>query len=305
MRGTPTITPRIRILAATLRAARQDAHFGLRELARRLDINPSLLAHWERGTRTPTSGDVAQILGALGVPRDHKRHILNLAHGTTDSAWIIPGPHVTPDHFAADAAHQASATSVTVWSPLMVPALMQIRDYARAVGANEATVSETSSRSATEFTACRQPAPMTSAVPTEVFVGAAALQDTINNDETMLRQVRFLSDVSAVTQSVLVRVVPSAAGPHPGLAGPFTLFAMDDGSSVARIETYGATIHLVDDHALYQDSVTKLAAVALSVDDSANFIDACIAERDALVQEHTRYDTVCDLDDVCAQLGSA
>lgn len=40
LRGTLTITPRIRILAATLRAARQDAHFGLRELARRLDINP-------------------------------------------------------------------------------------------------------------------------------------------------------------------------------------------------------------------------------------------------------------------------
>ncbi|WP_344854092.1 helix-turn-helix transcriptional regulator, partial [Amycolatopsis ultiminotia] len=67
------------LLGVALRAARGRAHFGLRELARRVGTNPALISNWELGQRTPYVVDVAGILGALGVTGDDKRRILQLA----------------------------------------------------------------------------------------------------------------------------------------------------------------------------------------------------------------------------------
>lgn len=180
---------------------------------------------------------------------------------------------------------------------------MQIPDYARAVTGDGMATPEAPGTHVTGIVERCTPALVGSGLTTEVFVGAAALLDTVDNDETMLRQVRFLSDVAAITPAVCVRVVPAAVGPHPGLRGAFTLFAMNDGTSVARIETYGATIHLVDDHAFCQGAVTKLGAVALSLEESANFIDTCVAERRGRVKDHAQHD-ICAPDRAWTELGS-
>ncbi|MGW4489768.1 helix-turn-helix domain-containing protein [Amycolatopsis sp. NPDC004368] len=278
MRGTPTITPRIRILAATLRAARQDAHFGLRELARRLDINPSLLAHWERGTRTPTSGDVAQILGALGVPRDRKGHMLDLAHGTTDPAWIIPGPPTSPQHFAAEFAHLSAASAVTIWSPLLIPSLLQIPDYARAAVGNTLRTTDAQARYISRLTERRNEQLVRTPVPIHVYLGVNASKETIDNDETMLRQLRFLAGVEATTSSMILRIVPTGHGFHASFAGAFSLFTITHGEAVAHCEAHAATIFLTDTDDLYKEATIKLDRIALSSRDSIEFIADCITQ---------------------------
>ncbi|MCG3756673.1 helix-turn-helix transcriptional regulator [Amycolatopsis sp. Poz14] len=66
-------------LGRALREARESAHWGVRELARRVGVTPSLISAWELGHRTPKPLDVAGILGALGVVGTEKARILYLA----------------------------------------------------------------------------------------------------------------------------------------------------------------------------------------------------------------------------------
>ncbi|MFB9924889.1 multiprotein-bridging factor 1 family protein [Amycolatopsis halotolerans] len=67
------------MLGSALRAARETRKWGVRELARRIGVNPSMLSSWEFGQRPPKMLDVAAILGALGVIGDEKQRILYLA----------------------------------------------------------------------------------------------------------------------------------------------------------------------------------------------------------------------------------
>ncbi|MFF0148909.1 helix-turn-helix protein [Amycolatopsis sulphurea] len=66
-------------LGSALREARLAARWGVRELARRLDMHPAFISSWELGHRTPKALDVACIIGALGVIGEEKTRILRLA----------------------------------------------------------------------------------------------------------------------------------------------------------------------------------------------------------------------------------
>ncbi|MET7996193.1 Scr1 family TA system antitoxin-like transcriptional regulator [Amycolatopsis sp. NPDC005232] len=285
MRDTQTLSPRVRILGASLREARQAARFGLRELARRLDVNPSILAHWEHGTRTPDSEEVSRVLGALGVRRDQARHILNLARGLSDPNSITFGSKAALGHHLAETAHEAVATAMTIWSPLLIPSLLQIPDYLRAtVKAALPTVAARESY-LTEFLERRASSPAGTRVPVDVFVGAAALQETVDNDDTMVRQLRFLGDTAAINAAVTIRLVPSDVGFHPGLAGAFTLFTMPEGDPIVRCDAYDTSVFLVDKRGLYRSAAENLDARALSHEDSVAALEACVAERESRVQQ--------------------
>ncbi|MBB4689841.1 helix-turn-helix domain-containing protein [Amycolatopsis jiangsuensis] len=77
-------------LGAALRAARKNAHWGVRELARRVGVHPAVISSWELGHRTPKPLDVAGILGALGVVGEQRQWILRMAL-TADLDRSLPG----------------------------------------------------------------------------------------------------------------------------------------------------------------------------------------------------------------------
>lgn len=119
-------TPRTRILGASLRNARVEANFGLRELARRIGVAPAMLSSWEQAHRAPSLADVAGILGAIGAAGGTKRDILRLALGAADDSWIVHGAPLSPNRATAIIAHQLAARSVVTWDPLAIPELLQI-----------------------------------------------------------------------------------------------------------------------------------------------------------------------------------
>jgi transcriptional regulator with XRE-family HTH domain len=57
-------------LGAHLRAAREEAGISLRELARRLDLTPSLLSQVERGLAQPSVGTLWAVVAELGISLD-------------------------------------------------------------------------------------------------------------------------------------------------------------------------------------------------------------------------------------------
>ncbi|PKW00235.1 transcriptional regulator with XRE-family HTH domain [Amycolatopsis echigonensis] len=107
--------PRVIILGTCLRAARLDAGFGVRELARRIDVNPALLSNWELGDRTPSAEEVASITGALGVVGDRKARIMQLARSVTPTV-VVMGDQAMPDNLGTLLDLEAAAHRVTMYS---------------------------------------------------------------------------------------------------------------------------------------------------------------------------------------------
>ena len=67
------LVSRVRALARTgaARAYREEAHIGLREMARMLGADAGMLSKWERGVHSPKPGEAlawAEALRRLGAP---------------------------------------------------------------------------------------------------------------------------------------------------------------------------------------------------------------------------------------------
>src|SRR5436305_1836011 len=75
-------SPGTRALSASLREVREARKFGLRELARALEVDPRLLSQWELAIR--------EVVGDADVMSDQIDHLLRLAATSNISVRILP-----------------------------------------------------------------------------------------------------------------------------------------------------------------------------------------------------------------------
>ena len=64
--------PRARTLASALRRARTEAGFGVREVARTLNMSHTTISQWETGKRVPALADLTAMLIAIGLPEQRQ-----------------------------------------------------------------------------------------------------------------------------------------------------------------------------------------------------------------------------------------
>ncbi|GAA1021562.1 MULTISPECIES: helix-turn-helix domain-containing protein [Amycolatopsis] len=271
MRDSEMPAPYERVLGMALRNARIEASFGLRELGRWIGVDPALLSCWELGHRVPTQEDVAGVLGALGVVGEQKARIMALTRELAGSSWVMRGSQADTAHYAILSGHERNADSVTVWAPLQIPDLLQIPDYARlAFGPGlrdkeilEQVVENRLSRNRILFGA--------EAIEAQLFVGTEALRNHFGDAEVMLRQTRYLMEIS---QRVKVRLVPSQAVTE----GAFSWYRQRDETEIVYCPHHRAGVFLVGRQAApYAETIERLAESALSRADSLRQLSAAAA----------------------------
>ncbi|MFF0147829.1 helix-turn-helix protein [Amycolatopsis sulphurea] len=255
---------RNRLLGIALRTARKDAHFGVRELARRVGVNPALLSNWELGERTPKRDDVAGILGALGVTGEEKQRILHLAR-LTGPGLILPGNLNNRDHHAALRDCETLATKIHAWHPLQIPDLLQIPDYTLAALHAQGIDAEDSRELVALRTESGNIIHGPDATPLTAFIGASALTNIVGTPEIMRRQLDMLI---VPTTGTTVRIVPDDIDEHPGRSGPFTLYDTP-AATVAYISHRNAGTFLPDDHGEHRDIIDRLDKIAMTPTESA------------------------------------
>lgn len=272
--SAPFTTPRARALAAALRGARENANVGQRELARKLGIQHPQLSYWERGQRQPKIEDVAGILACLGVVGSERDRILDIAKHVSEHNWVTAGtPGMSPG-LAGLLDCEKTATAITDWSLSVVPGLLQTSDYARAILAagDLLSSSEIEPRvmmrlARRDVLTRRNPATLTA------LVGEEALREVIGSRAIMADQLRNLISLSEMP-TVVLRVVPSRCGWHPGLGGPFVVYDFDDSPSIVHLEHYRSSAFLYEakDVQEYQVAATKVREMAMTVEDSTRLI---------------------------------
>ncbi len=208
------------------------------------------------------------VLGALGVVGERKQRILTLAKGASKPGWITYGP--SGMQLTAVIECEKAAKSIVEWSPTVIPGLLQTPGYARAMFTAYGGTAEEADR---KVALRMKRAEMLGADRTfEAIIGEAALHNRIGTPTTMFDQLHSLIEKS--TRSVTVRVVPAACGWHPGLAGPFLLYSLTDGTSVVYLEHLSCGAFVLDGHdvGVYRAALKTLRALAMSETDSKALI---------------------------------
>ncbi|MET3982746.1 helix-turn-helix transcriptional regulator [Streptomyces sp. PvR034] len=170
---------------------------------------------------------------------------------------------------------EADAKSLRSYQTLVVPGLLQTAAYARAsiTGINTASTPD-QVNALVEVRRARQ-AVLARPAPLELWaiVHEAALRATMPAPGVMRDQCQWLLD-SMDLPHVSIQVLPLAAGPHPGMAGPFTVLSFPESADldVVHVEGLASALYVEDaaDVAVYGSAFEHLRAHALPFAASAD-----------------------------------
>lgn len=265
-----TKTAKARALGAMLKAAREEAGLGLRELARRIGRDAGVLSRWESGERSPKESEAAQILTALGINGARYEDALELTRNPDAPRWIALTLPEQRQHLNALLQFQRDASHIIDVAPLLVPGLLQTEAYVRAIMTGGGVPRE---EIETRILIRLGHQRILSKVRLTALIGEAALHQEVGGREVLVEQLRHLVQ-QADHENVIIRVVPFSAGWTPTLEGAWTMIESDAAPTLVEIENRqsGQFLHEDDDVAAYQEAVKTVEEVAMSPQESAGLI---------------------------------
>ena len=269
--GPGDTTLRARLLGTRLREKREAAGLKLVAAASLIKRRPSTLSRWESGNRLPHLADLfyaLEVYGVRGAERDALMRIAQEAHEHQESPDVISRAVADYDWL------QRRAYRLEYVSDTALPGLLQTADYARAVLREW---DPTASRSWIERIVAARVARQErlageAAVELCAVLGEGALHVVVGGPAVMRAQLRHLLDRAALP-TVELRVVPFAAGAHPGFAGSFAILRFRDGRDLAHVVTRAGDIYAEDPEPFAQ-ALRRIKRVALDQRESVAMIAA-------------------------------
>jgi len=267
-------------VAAELRVLREQAGLSGNEVAKRMGMSPSKISRIETGNSGLQIEDVAALLGLYQVPAAKRDELLDLVRRSEERGWWTRQPGL-PQLWRSLIDFEAKATRVQNYEALVVPGLLQTAEYARALIQGIApTISDAeldnlvAARMARQALLTRSTAPQFFAVLDE-----GALRRPVGEPGVMRRQLHHLLGVAGQPH-VTLRVVPTAAGAHAGLRGPFVILEFAEEPALAYLENHGTVLFLEEeaDLAAYRLALGTILHVALAPAATAELLGTIAAE---------------------------
>jgi transcriptional regulator with XRE-family HTH domain len=203
-------------LADMLRQARIEAGYGSHgALARKLNVSRPVITKAENSAHpVPSDAILAAWAGVTGAPQDK---LIELAHRAKSG---------TPDWFMPYRQAEAQAQTLRCWAPLVIPGLLQVESYARAVLSVE---SYAPARLAELVTARLERQSVIGRAYLTAIVDQQVLNRLIGSPAVMAEQCAHLA-AAAERPDVAVHMVPE--GTNLGLWGACDLATMDSTTTV-------------------------------------------------------------------------
>jgi transcriptional regulator with XRE-family HTH domain len=221
---TRTPTGRRRRLGAELRRLREETGLTIDQVAEVLECSQSKVSRIETGRVGATPRDVRDMLALYRVPDAQREAMVQIAREARQPGWWQTFVDV-PDGVPAYVGLEAAATSIDVYMSLIVPALFQTADYARAViGAVRPDLPGAELDRRVELRLRRQALLGQDHPPAlRVLLEDTVLRRPVGGEAIMAAQRRRLLE-DAARPAVTLRVLPTETGAHAGMDGPFTIF---------------------------------------------------------------------------------
>jgi transcriptional regulator with XRE-family HTH domain len=276
---TRTPTNRRRRLGAELRRLREASGLTIDRVAEVLECSQSKVSRIETGQVSATPRDVRDMLELYRVDPAQREAMVQIAREARQRGWWHKFVDV-PDGVPAYVGLETAATSIDVYMSLIVPALLQTADYAKAIiGAVRPDLPRAELDRRVELRMSRQ-ALLDRDDPPElrVLLDEAVLQRPVGGPAVMAAQLRRLLE-DAERPAVTLRVLPIATGAHAGMDGPFTIFGFPAPAEpdVVALDSAADALYLEgpEDLRRYRRVFERLLPAALPPEESTAFIARC------------------------------
>ena len=209
-----------RRLTAELRRLRAEAKLTQRQVAESLDWSPSKVIRIEQGTVRIGVTDLQALLNLYEVTEPAAVAELTRMARESKKLPFAEYRDVVPAEAVRYFQYEANATIIRQVEPLLVPGLLQVEEYSRAV----LEVYRKSSDEADKIVESRKERQelFERSEPPETFfiLDEAVLRRQVGGPKVMARQIDHLVTM-AQRPGVAIQVVRFSAGAHSAMAGPF------------------------------------------------------------------------------------
>jgi transcriptional regulator with XRE-family HTH domain len=250
------------------------------EVARTLGVSASKISRIETGNSGLQVEDVSALLDFYQVSAGKRQKLLGLLRRGDQKGWWERQAGL-PHLWRTLIDFENKATRIQNYEALVIPGLLQTSEYSAAmIRGTEPTLSNAeldnlvASRMARQTLLTRATAPQFLAVIHEV-----ALRMPIGEAGVMKRQLRHLLTIAELP-NIGLRVVPTSAGAHAGLRGPFVILEFAEEPSLAFVENHDTGIFLEDDADLagYRLALRNILNLALAPDATSELVVSVASE---------------------------
>lgn len=259
------------LLGGELRRAREDAGLSTQETADRFSTSKSRISKIEHAMIGISLEETERLLDLYGTPEPRRSFCLNLAADSgRQDYWAPYAPVLTSPHVHLE----ELATEILTWENALIPGLLQTVGYMREtlramvpdIDDHELDV-RIRLRSARQLLLQRENPPRLTAVIDEAILA----RGNAGNPAMMKEQVRALL---AQPENVTVCLLPTKAGLHAGLDGPFSILRFAEVPAKAYVEGAAGGNHVegVQDVARLEKAFATLMEKALSPADSRQLL---------------------------------
>lgn len=276
-----------------MRELRTQAGMSLLAAALHLETSRQTVMRMEDGLPTKLATIHIKSLFDLYTPAEEaRRQALDLwqevreqdkaakAQGNSKGFWRPYSDQIAPN-FPKFLRLEAAASEILAHQVVIIPGLLQTSDYRRAIiRMNEPELSAVDVERRIELTAHRQARLDESDFQLEVLLSEAVLRHRPASPSVMAAQLLWLAEAGERT-NLSVRIIPFAAGPHPGLAMlTFTLLRFPKGASGITLPpvvyaegAIGSIFHEdADEVDQYRQAIDGMRVVALTEEGTRDFV---------------------------------
>jgi transcriptional regulator with XRE-family HTH domain len=286
-----------RRLRTELKIARLNKELTQEQVAKAMEWSLSKMNRIEKAKSGISINDLKALLSLYGITdKERTEELLALARavaraGTArQSSWWKSYSDVAPPELLELIDYESAASCISQFETMFVPGILQTEEYASAVlqvfydekSAAERVAALVDLRTRRRDLLLGENAPKFSFVLDE-----SVIHRLVGGSATTSQQLRHLISVAELP-NVTIRIVPFAAGIHPGMKGPFELIQFaeaPDENIVFREITSGDNIS--DDPTVtqnYLESFGRITGVSLKPSDSVDRLRRA-AERDGMIDK--------------------
>ncbi|MEV6815483.1 helix-turn-helix transcriptional regulator [Micromonospora sp. NPDC051296] len=223
-------TLRAQWLGQQMRQLREERGFTLKQAAEFLERDFSSIARWERAEWPFRRGVVVSLLDLYGEHdgRERNRFIQLAEDAWRTDRWDDDYDELVDASFIDFPWLESRAEQICSWDAMLMPGLMQTRDYA------EAVIRNAEGKKATDYSVGKwlqlrldrqRVLGHDSGLRVAAVIDESVLRRPVGAPTLMLGQLRHLGEL-LLRSNIDVRILPAGVGLHPGLDGSFVVFNM-------------------------------------------------------------------------------
>lgn len=272
-------TVRARGLGAELRELRNKTGLSTQKVAQQLGWSASTLNRIENGGRVITSEDVSALLVLYEITGQERERLLELAREADQPGWWERASSALPPQLTALIGFESEATRITDVSLALVPGLLQIPEYTRALltgfGAPKSELETLVVARLGRQALLSKPSPPEFLV----ILDEAVLRRPVGGRRVMAAQLRHIITASQ-RSNVTVQVIPFDRGEHAGLNGSYLLLEFSKARTLVHLEhrRSGIFVDEPDDVDPFCEITETLRGTALDCAQSTTFITSIAHE---------------------------